>query len=222
LGSERYVLTYDNQSFREVASFVPYDFVVILANDQKYGGGGIFNLYATVVVGSRWAPYVFVHELGHHMAGLADEYFTSPVAYEEAAEVTEPWEPNVTVLRNPEQLKWKDLLSPGVPIPTPWDREAWTQWQREVQRQRREIRTEGKPEQDMEELFDQEKKQATSFLSSQKHATQVGAFEGANYRVSGYYRPQIDCIMFSRNDVPFCAVCRRALETIIDLYTRVD
>ncbi|MCA1556446.1 MAG: IgA Peptidase M64, partial [Acidobacteria bacterium] len=80
-GSERYVLTFDNQAFRRAASFAPYDFVEILANNQTYGGGGIFNLYSTVAADSQWSPYVFVHEFGHHFAALADEYYTSPVAY---------------------------------------------------------------------------------------------------------------------------------------------
>ena len=72
-GSERYVLTFDNRAFRDIASHAPYDVVEILANGQTYGGGGIFNLYATVASDSAWAPYVFVHEFGHHFAGLADE-----------------------------------------------------------------------------------------------------------------------------------------------------
>jgi hypothetical protein len=47
----------------------------------------------------------------------------------------------------------------------------------------------------------------------------VGAFEGALYEATGYYRPQADCIMFTRADA-FCAVCRRAIERVIDLYSR--
>ena len=47
----------------------------------------------------------------------------------------------------------------------------------------------------------------------------VGAFQGANYDAQAFYRPQIDCVMFSRDEVPFCAVCQRALERVIDLYT---
>jgi hypothetical protein len=47
----------------------------------------------------------------------------------------------------------------------------------------------------------------------------VGVFEGAMYQAKGYYRSQVDCIMFTRDEVGFCAVCRRAIERIIDLYT---
>ena len=96
--SERYILTFDNRAFRDIASNAPYDVVEILTNTATYGGGGIFGLYSTVAADSAWAPYLFVHEFGHHIAGLADEYYTSDVAYLPAADRVEPWEPNVTAL----------------------------------------------------------------------------------------------------------------------------
>jgi hypothetical protein len=37
------------------------------------------------------------------------------------------------------------------------------------------------------------------------------------YEAKGYYRPQVDCIMFTRSQ-DFCEVCRRAIERIIALY----
>ena len=79
--TERYILTTENRALRDYASYAPYEFIEILVNDETYGGGGIFNLYATVAADSQWAPYVFVHEFGHHFAALADEYYTSDVAY---------------------------------------------------------------------------------------------------------------------------------------------
>jgi hypothetical protein len=116
---ERYILTYDNRALRDAASAAPYDVVEILVNDAEYGGGGIFNVQGTVAVNNRRAEYVFVHEFGHNLAGLGDEY-TGNVTYETgAAEKAEPWEPNLTVLKNPANLKWRDLVEPGTPIPTP-------------------------------------------------------------------------------------------------------
>ena len=219
-GSERYLLTFDNRSFRDVASFAPYEFVEILANSKTYGGGGIFNLYSTVAADSVWAPYVFAHEFGHHFAGLGDEYYTSEVAYEPlaGAERPEPWEPNVTALRDPKDFKWKDLVAPGTPLPTPWSKEAFEAQSREIQKRRRQIRAERRPEEEMDALFREQKARETKLLSSEKYAGRVGAFEGALYEAKGYYRPEVDCVMFSRDDVPFCAVCRRAIERIIDLY----
>ena len=70
--SERYILTFDNRAFRDLASQAPYEVVEILANGQTYGGGGIFGQFSTVAADSLWAPYVFVHEFGHHLAALAD------------------------------------------------------------------------------------------------------------------------------------------------------
>jgi hypothetical protein len=219
-GSERYVLTFDNRAFRDIASQAPYDVVEILVNGQTYGGGGIFNLYATVAADSAWAPYVFVHEFGHHFAGLADEYYTSDVAYLPAADRVEPWEMNVTALHDPASLKWKDLVTPGTPLPTPWPKEAFEQHSREIQKRRRAIRSANRPEAEMDALFREQLAEETKLLASAPHAHAVGAFEGANYEAQGYFRPQIDCVMFTRNEVPFCAVCRRALEKVIDLYVR--
>jgi IgA Peptidase M64/Peptidase M64 N-terminus len=218
-GSERYVLTFDNTKLRSVAQFAPYEFIEILTNTNTYGGGGIFNLYSTVAADSVWAPYVFVHEFGHHFAGLADEYYTSDVAYNPPEHKVEPWEPNVTALLDPKDLKWRDLVSSDTPIPTPWNKEAFETYSRSIQARRREIRKQNRPESEMDALFREEKQHEDAELNSEKYAGKVGAFEGANYEGKGYYRPQTNCIMFTRYD-RFCEVCRRAIERVIDLYTK--
>jgi hypothetical protein len=71
----------------------------------------------------------------------------------------------------------------------------------------------------MDELFREERAHDTQLLDTGPSAGKVGAFEGAVYHAKGYYRPQSDCIMFTRDEVPFCAVCRRTLERVIALYT---
>jgi hypothetical protein len=218
-GSERYVLTFDNRALRRVASFAPYEFVEILVNNRTYGGGGIFNLYSTVAADNAWANYVFVHEFGHHFAGLADEYYTSSVAYAPNAERTEPWEPNVTALLDPAALKWRDLVSTDTPIPTPWGKEAFETYSREIQQRRGKIRSERQPEEVMEALFREELEHERAMFAQEKYAGRVGAFEGANYEAKGFYRPEVDCIMFTRTN-HFCAVCRRAIERVIDMYAR--
>ena len=86
------------------------------------------------------------------------------------------------------------------------------------QARRRQIRAEKRPESEMEALFREEEKRSTALLGP--HNGKVGAFEGAMYEATGYYRPQADCIMFTRDDVGFCAVCRHALTRVIDQYTR--
>jgi hypothetical protein len=218
-GSERYVLTFDNRAFREVAQFAPYEFVEILTNTRTYGGGGIFGLYSTVAADSEQAPYVFVHEFGHHFAGLADEYYTSPVAYTAPAVKIEPWEPNVTALLDPKNLKWKDLVASGTPVPTPWQKEVYEQHSREYGTRRAKIRAENRPEEEMEALFRENREFEIKLFAAEKHAGKVGAFEGAMYEAKGYYRPEVDCIMFTRSQA-FCAVCRRGIERVISLYSR--
>lgn len=216
--SERYVLTMENRTMRDVASFAPYEFVEIIVNANTYGGGGIFNQYATVAIDNAWSAYVGVHEFGHHFAGLADEYYTSDVSYLSQEKRTEPWEPNATALLDPANLKWKDLVEPGTPLPTPWNKEEFESFEKEIQKQRRQLRAEGRPESEMEELFRNERAKEEALFRSEKYAAKVGAFEGANYEAKGYYRPQVDCIMFTRSD-KFCAVCRRAIERVIGMYT---
>jgi hypothetical protein len=218
--SERYVLTFENKAFRDIAANAPYEVVEILVNSATYGGGGIYGLYSTVAADSMWAPYIFIHEFGHHIAALADEYYTSDVAYLPAADRVEPWEPNVTALLDPAQLKWKDLVTAGTPLPTTWPKEEFETYTRQIQQRRRAIRAANRPEAEMDALFLEEEKRDTALLNEGAHAHVVGAFEGANYEARGYYRPQADCIMFTRDNVPFCAVCRRAIDQILDLYSR--
>ncbi len=72
----------------------------------------------------------------------------------------------------------------------------------------------------MDALFREQMAWETKFLSSMKYSGKVGAFEGAGYEAKGLYRPEADCIMFTRDEVGFCRVCRRAIERIIDQYAR--
>lgn len=219
-GSERYVLTFENRTFRDVAAWAPYDVVEILVNSETYGGGGIFGLYSTAAAGSDWAEYLFIHEFGHHFAALADEYYTSSVAYEIPDEQIEPWEVNATLLEDSGQLKWGDLVTEGTPLPTPWPKETYEEHSQGIQQRRRQIRAEGRPESVMTALFREQQAYEVELFGGAQHVAAVGAFEGGNYAPKGMFRPQIDCIMFSRNPVPFCAVCRRGIESVIDLYSR--
>ena len=187
--SERYVLTLDNRTLRDTASAAPYEFIEILVNERTYGGGGIFNDQATASVDSAFSEYVFVHEFGHHFAALADEYYTSDVAYDtSAAPKLEPWEPNVTALLDRPSLKWGDLVTPGTPLPTPWPKEVFEQHSMEIQARRREIRKRNAPEAEMDALFREQQAFEEKLLKSGPHGSAVGAFEGGNYQARGLYR----------------------------------
>jgi len=216
--SERYILTMDNKAMRRIASSAPYDFVEILTNSEVYGGGGIYGLYSTAAANSEWAPYLFVHEFGHHFAGLADEYYTSSVEYEAPAEITEPYEPNVTALLDPENLKWKHLVTPNTPLPTPWPKAVYEEHAIAYQQRRAEMRAANVSEDEMNALFRYTKAYVDELFAESGMAGVVGAFEGANYQAEGYYRSEQDCIMFTRS-ADFCAVCAEAIGKVIDEYT---
>ncbi len=219
--SERYLLTYDNRTLRDAAAGAPYEFLEILVNEEQYGGGGILNFQATTAANTGFAEYVFVHEFGHHFAGLADEYYTSAVAYETGgADHPEPWEPNVTALHDPKKLKWADLVRGNTPVPTPWDKTLFEEGNTAAQQERRLLRDQGAPEIEMDRLFKEQLRNDTQVLSSMTYAGRVGAFEGASYEATGLYRPEVDCIMFTRNPVGFCRVCQRAITKVIDFYSR--
>ena len=220
-GSERYVLATDNRALREIAQYAPYEFIEILVNNETYGGGGIFGQFSTAAVGSDWANYLFVHEFGHHFAGLADEYYTSDVSYATGGERIEPWEPNVTALKDPANLKWKDKVKPGTALPTPWPKKTFEDEAREFQKHRAELRAANRPESEMNALFRTELQRENALFSPDPNRHTVGAFEGANYEATGYYRPEMECIMFNRSDA-FCSVCRAAITRIIDMYSQVQ
>jgi hypothetical protein len=118
-GTDRYITTQDIKSVNDFAAVVPHDNIIVLINSDRYGGGGVYNYYSGATAGHQLSPKVLIHELGHGFAGLADEYHSSSVAYDEFYPLdVEPWEPNITTLVD-FSSKWKDLIQAGVPVPTP-------------------------------------------------------------------------------------------------------
>jgi len=216
-GSERYVLTLDNRALRDIAQHAPYEFIEILVNNETYGGGGVYGQFSTAAAGNEWANYLFVHEFGHHFAGLADEYYTSPVAYATGGARMEPWEPNATALRDPANLKWKRHVKAGTPLPTPWPKAEYEEASRAYQKKRAALRSANRPESEMNALFREDLKTTEALFANKPHRHDVGAFEGANYEASGYYRPAMQCLMFDRSEA-FCPVCSDGVSEIIDLY----
>ncbi|MEJ2385057.1 MAG: M64 family metallopeptidase [Xanthomonadales bacterium] len=217
--SERYVLAFDNLGMRRILQHLPYEFVIVLANSNTYGGGGIYGLYSTAAADSAWAGYLVVHEFGHHFAALADEYYTSDAVYEAQSERTEPWEPNVTALHDPNRLKWRARVAEGTPLPTPWPKDAFEAFQRDNQAERARLRAEQRPEAEMDALFRREQAFVEDLFAAYPATNNViGAFEGANYAATGYFRSEMNCTMFTRHD-RFCRVCRDAIEEVIDLYS---
>ena len=233
LGSERYMLTEDNRAMRDVAQAVPYDVLYIMVNQERYGGGGIYNLFCTFTSDNQWSDYVFLHEFGHSFAGLADEYYTSNVAYTDFYSTTsEPRDPNITALLDPGNLKWADLATGGV-LPTNWNKEQYDAMDVAYQAERGNVNEriaglmrEGASAEEIdrakaegEALSLKHQQEVDAWFADNPARDVVGAFQGAGYMSEGLYRSQLDCIMFTKGIKPFCAVCRQGIIEVIGRYT---
>ncbi len=219
-GSARYVLTTENKTLRDIASLAPYDFICILINDSRYGGGGIYNLYATTytneqVKGQEWQmDYVYVHEFGHSFGGLGDEYYGSSIAYNDFyMPGVEPWEPNVTALLDKKNVKWRRFVDPATAIPTPWEKAKYDSL--EAERGKLD-RLAADYYEKREPIFRAQKE----ILSDARFAGKVGAYEGSGYAARGLYRPALDCRMFSLSLNDFDPVCSEAINRVIDFYSK--
>jgi len=234
LGSERYLLTENNKALRDCASHVPYDAIYIMVNTKRYGGGGIYNLYCTFAADNQWSEYLFLHEFGHSFSGLADEYYSSDVAYNDFyPKGIEPVEPNITALLNSNNIKWKEFIAQGIEIPTPWEKEdydekdfTWQKSRRELNKKIAKAKRNSAPAEEIKKLENEYNKEdkdhafaMDKYLRSSKYWNKVGAFEGAGYSSKGLYRPMIDCIMFSKGKKPFCKVCEAAIIKVIKFYS---
>lgn len=120
--SDRYLTTSRVKSIHDALAGIPYEHIIILANTEEYGGGGIYNSYTlTTAHHPKFRPVV-VHEFGHSFGGLADEYFYDNDMMTDIYPLDiEPWEQNISTKVN-FSSKWEDMLATGTPIPTPSDK----------------------------------------------------------------------------------------------------
>ncbi|MBR1593662.1 MAG: peptidase M64 [Alloprevotella sp.] len=116
--SDRYLTTLNLRRLNDALAGIPYEHIIILANTDNYGGGGIYNSYTLSMTKHHFFRPVVVHEFGHSFAGLADEYFYDDQYTQFYYADTEPWEQNLTTLKD-FQSKWADMLPEGTPVPTP-------------------------------------------------------------------------------------------------------
>jgi hypothetical protein len=235
---DRYMLIEEDHRMHEIAGQVPYDAIVVLVNSKRYGGGSIGLDYCVTTVDHPMSPQVFVHELGHSFAYLADEYYQSEVSYNDFyPKGVEPLEPNITALLDPAHVKWQDLLAPGIGIPTEYGKEAIEALQAERQKNRQALDKEtedakkkdasAKDVQRIRQKFEKAEAGLNSRIENirKKYADledKVGVFEGAGYASKGLYRPMIYCIMISSPKGEFCRVCQRAIARMIDFYSPPD
>ena len=232
---DRYMLTEEGKTVRAMAAQVPYDAIVILVNSPRYGGGGIYNDYCITTVDHPASPGVFIHEFGHSFAGLADEYYSADVAYNDFyPKGVEPLEPNITALLDPARIKWQDQLSPGIVLPTQWGKRELDSLHAE-RRNTGGARSRALKEAAENSLPDAERaviearfKASDRMLLTEIEGVRkryahlegkVGAFEGAGYTTQGMYRPMMYCLMIYHPKNEFCLVCRQAINRMLDYQT---
>jgi hypothetical protein len=232
---DRYLLIEENRLMHSIAAQVPYDAIVVMVNSSRYGGGGIYNDYCAATVDNAVSKRTFVHEFGHSFAGLADEYYSSDVAYNDFyPKGVEPLEPNITALLDPSRVKWQDILSPGVAVPTEYGREEVDSLQNEKRNSLQEMKKEierarqDKASDRQLKMIEDKYKVSTKSLDQQIEGIRaqnanvmdkVGVFEGAGYSAKGLYRPMVNCLMISNPKDEFCKVCQRAIARMIDYYS---
>jgi hypothetical protein len=119
-GVQRLLIVDNRAVFDVVNAEVPeWQMILVIVNSPVYGGSGgqvaVFSLAAG-------ANEIALHEMGHTAFGLADEYEYFAGCGRDVDRnrhpALEPTEPNVTINANPATIKWRDLLTPGAPVPT--------------------------------------------------------------------------------------------------------
>ena len=173
--SERYLTTSRVKAIHDALAGIPYEHIIIIANTDTYGGGGIYNSYTLTAAHHDTFTPVLAHEFGHSFGGLGDEYFYDGDVMEDFyPQDVEPWEQNISTLVD-FSSKWQDMLKDETPQPTP-------------------------------------------IIDHDKYA--IGVYEGGGYSAKGVYRPAYNCRMRTNEYPEFCPVCQRALQRIIDFYTK--
>jgi hypothetical protein len=223
LDSDRYLLVEDNKTLRDVAAQAPCDALLIMVNSKRYGGGGLYNDYCCFTSDGTWNEHVMLHEFGHSFAGLGDEYYTKDVAYEDFLEKgVEPNEPNLTALLDPSNLKWRDLLSPGISVPTEWGQAAFDSLGalRDSLAGLR-ARTGGKAS-PVDTVLRAVNGKLSRFFLDHPLRGKVGAFEGGGYLPKGFYRPTVNSLMnaFNSEEKTYYPVNERAIVRMIDFYSK--
>lgn len=181
-GMPRYALSMAVFEINNAAMAVPYNSIVLLTNSADYHGSGIFRTYAVAPAFHPRREFLLLHELGHSIAGLADEYFHATPGYAGTSGTIEPYQPNITTKAGLSKLKWQAFVTKGVPIPTPWPQQGFIE----------------KPD--------------ITKLQQAKYYDAVGAFQGANYSAEHYYRPAMACLMLmDMGKNHFCPVCQHAV-----------
>lgn len=141
--------------------------ILVIVNHSTRGGAG--GVIAWTTTGGDWKD-VAIHELGHSIYGLADEYdYLTNLPGETGRDNhpgPEPDEPNVSLESDPAAVKWSAFVTAGAGAPTMSNADCTT------------------PNND----------------PSPVGAGVVGTFEGADKYHCGAFRPQYRCMMRDTGD----------------------
>ena len=198
---DRYLTTLRLKNLHDKLCGIPYEHIVILANTDTYGGGGIYNSYTLTTAGHTAFRPVVVHEFGHSFAGLADEYYYDDMYAQYYYPHTEPWEQNITTLKDFDS-KWKDMMGETPVQDGSDDSKAGN----------------GVGQAGSDEAGARSDDTRTG-NGEVRTGTGVGLYEGAGYQSKGVWRPAEDCRMHTNKADSFCPVCQRAIGRIIEFYT---
>ena len=192
--SDRYLTTLRLKQLHDLLADFPYEHIIILANTDTYGGGGIYNSYTLTTAHHSQFKAVVVHEFGHSFAGLADEYFYDDQYSEMYFPDTEPWEQNITTLAD-FASKWQDMLPAGTVLPN------------------------GQVVADKPDGLGSRLLNIFRRRARRRSIEGVGLYEGGGYQSKGVWRGAEDCRMRTNSAPAFCPVCQQAIADIIDFYT---
>lgn len=199
--SDRYLTTLRLKNLHDKLAGVSYEHIVILANTDTYGGGGIYNSYTLTTAHHQSFRPVVVHEFGHSFAGLADEYYYDDQYSEYYYPDCEPWEQNITTLFD-FGSKWDDMLPKIVTIPTAPVNDVWSK-----------ISVSGPS---AAGTSGENASEGRTSAEAASEASFIGVYEGAGYQSKGVYRPYPDCRMKTNSAESFCPVCQRAIARVIE------
>lgn len=247
--SDRYLTTLRLKQLHDVLAEFPYEHIIILANTDTYGGGGIYNSYTLTTAHHAQFKPVVVHEFGHSFAGLADEYFYDDQYVEMYYPDTEPWEPNITTMAD-FATKWRDMLPAGTVLPDGSVVEdkpdgLGSRLLRRLDDLRSNTsarsanasttgRLGGIAENNSSAARSTNASIQTGSRSSslsrsgrssgtrrarRRSIEGVGLYEGGGYQSKGVWRGAEDCRMRTNSAPVFCPVCQQAITDIIDFYT---
>lgn len=92
------------------------DQIILLVNDLRFGGSA--NSGGSIAVTSAYSPEIALHELGHSLAGLADEYVDAEIVERLGpSSITQNY-PNIAFTADPERVPWRAWIDLSMPLPS--------------------------------------------------------------------------------------------------------